>query len=295
MKNSISVVIPNYNGKQLLESNIPSVYHALLSSDISDFEIIISDNCSTDSTFEIAKKYSEKDSRIKVYRHEKGMGAPFNFRYALLKSSSKYFIWLGAHDLLTQDYLQTGVIYLEENKNVLMVYPKANWIDNQNNFLSELDEDIQTIGISKKNALIKILKNADSGVAVHGIYVTSALKAIPFGMDVGGEVLMLFIIAIGGDIVRLDFIGLLFRLSRSETVLERLKRYRELKVLKSSFLNFTLIRIQKHLFYTWKFTGLSVIEKLIVSFHVIKKFMIIQLWIQYKQYFNKGNIKTVKT
>jgi len=58
VKDSISVVIPNYNGKALLESNIPSVYHALLSSGISDFEIIISDDASIDNSVDfISKNY----------------------------------------------------------------------------------------------------------------------------------------------------------------------------------------------------------------------------------------------
>ena len=50
MKKSISIVIPNYNGKSLLETNIPYVYNALETSEISDYEIIIPDDASADDS-----------------------------------------------------------------------------------------------------------------------------------------------------------------------------------------------------------------------------------------------------
>lgn len=55
MKNSISVVVPNYNGADLLASNIGSIYNALKTSGIDDFEIIISDDASLDGSVEFIK------------------------------------------------------------------------------------------------------------------------------------------------------------------------------------------------------------------------------------------------
>ena len=62
---SISVVIPNYNGEALLKSNIPSVYQALSSSNITDDEIIIADDASKDRSLEFIEKHYPKIILIK--------------------------------------------------------------------------------------------------------------------------------------------------------------------------------------------------------------------------------------
>ena len=284
----VTVGIPVYNEGKFLAATIESV----LNQSLTNFELIITDNCSTDNSYQIAMSYAEKDSRIKVYRHEKNMGIPFNFRFSLLKATTKYFVWLGAHDLFTPEYLKNTVGYLEMNENVLMVYPNAEWIDNENKFISKLEEDIETLGLSKKKALKKVLNNTDSGIGVHSVYRTSILNIVPFGMD---EILMFFIVAIHGEIIKLNFVGILFRVIRVETVEERLKRYKDIKILNKSTIHFTIARIKKHLFYTWKVSKMNFFDKVSVSYSVIKKFMIIELWIQYKKSINKGNIKTVKT
>lgn len=285
----ITVGIPLYNEEKYLASTIESV----LNQSLKNISVIISDNCSTDRSYEIAQSYAGKDGRIRAYRHEENKGIPYNFTFALMKAETKYFIWLGAHDMMTPEYLKTGVEYLEKNENVLMVYPDAEWIDQENKFISKLEEDIQTTGLSKKDALNKIINNTDSGVAVHSIFVTEALKKIPFGMDVGGEILIFFIMAVYGEIARLNITGLLFRVVRNETVTERLKRYKDIKILNSSF-NFTIERIKKHLSYTWKMKELKTSDRISVSYNVIKRFLLIHLWIQYRKLRPKEQIRTVK-
>lgn len=285
----ITVGIPVYNEEKYLAATIESA----LNQTLKNISIVIADNYSTDSSYEIAKRYAERDSRITVFRHGKNIGIPGNFKFTLSKSGTKYFIWLGAHDLLKPYYLERGIKFLELNKKVLMAYPRAEWVDQEDNFISILDEDIETRGLSKKDALIKVVTNTDSGIGVHGIYVTSELKEIPFGMDVGGETLMFFVIVTKGDIAKLNFTGLLFRVVRKETVIERIKRYKEIKIASSSFI-FTINRIKKHLAYTFNSKELSFNDKLTVSYKVFKKFIMIHLWIQYRKLRPGKAIQTVK-
>jgi len=285
----ITVGIPVYNEELYLVSSIDSV----LNQSLKNFELIISDNCSTDASYEIAKTYALKDTRVKAYRHEQNMGIPFNFKFPLLKASTKYFVWLGAHDLFTPEYLKTTIDYLEKNDSVSMVYSNADWIDSQGNFMYKLEEDIQTVGLSRRNALLKIINNTDSGIAVHSVFRTSILQQISYSME-EGDMLLCFIMATYGDIAKLNITGLLFRLIRTETVKERLKRYEEIKIIKSSILNLTLITIKKYLDYIVKNNGLNIREKLLVSISVIRKFTINLTWLAYKRYINKSNIRTAK-
>ncbi len=66
----VTIGLPVYNGEKFLNEKIDS----LLKQTFSDFEIIISDNASSDNTKIICEKYLKKDNRIKYYRQEKNIG-----------------------------------------------------------------------------------------------------------------------------------------------------------------------------------------------------------------------------
>ena len=75
----ISVGIPVYNGEKFVRKSIESV----LRQTYGNFELIISDNASTDSTSDICTEFSTKDSRIKFVRQDKNMGGIWNFNFVL--------------------------------------------------------------------------------------------------------------------------------------------------------------------------------------------------------------------
>ncbi|MBK9993769.1 MAG: glycosyltransferase [Saprospiraceae bacterium] len=77
MNKSISVIIPNYNGKSLLEKNLPSVYSALVSSQIQDFEIIVCDDASIDDSV-IFLKTTYPKIRIVENKINKGFSSNCN-------------------------------------------------------------------------------------------------------------------------------------------------------------------------------------------------------------------------
>ncbi len=98
---SISVVIPNYNGRQLLEKNLPSVYSALRSSHISDYEIIVSDDCSKDDSCEYLRT-SYPD--IRVIKGGKNLGFGGNINRGIFKSSKDLILLLNSDVTLMKEY-----------------------------------------------------------------------------------------------------------------------------------------------------------------------------------------------
>ena len=78
----ISVGIPVYNGEKFIRKSIESV----LRQTYRNFELIISDNASTDSTSDICTEFLTKDSRIKFVRQDKNMGPIWNFNFVLSTS-----------------------------------------------------------------------------------------------------------------------------------------------------------------------------------------------------------------
>ncbi len=96
----ISIAMATYNGEKYLEEQIDSI----LAQSYSDFELIISDDCSTDATRIILKKYEEKDSRIKLHFNETNLGFKKNFEQTLRLCSGEFIafadqddVWLGNH------------------------------------------------------------------------------------------------------------------------------------------------------------------------------------------------------
>jgi glycosyltransferase involved in cell wall biosynthesis len=89
----ISIGMPVYNGTKFIREALDS----LLVQTFTDFELIISDNTSTDATEAICREYAAKDERIRYVRQAKNLGLVANFKFVLDESVGEYFMW-AAHD-----------------------------------------------------------------------------------------------------------------------------------------------------------------------------------------------------
>jgi glycosyltransferase involved in cell wall biosynthesis len=111
----VTIGLPTYNGEKSIKKAIESI----LSQTYTNFQIIISDNASTDSTSVICKEYERKDNRIVYIRHEENRGWDFNFPFVLSKAKSDYFVWLADDDYWESTFLEKNVSILNSNKNVV--------------------------------------------------------------------------------------------------------------------------------------------------------------------------------
>ncbi len=112
-KPKVSIGLPVYNGGKFIRKRLET----LLSQTFTDFELIISDNASTDSTSEICKKFEKKDKRIRYIRQESNMGAVWNFNFVLKEARCDYFVWASADDLWHTDFLKKNMGILVTKKN----------------------------------------------------------------------------------------------------------------------------------------------------------------------------------
>ena len=85
----VTIGIPVYNGEKFLHKRLESI---LLQS-FKDFELIISDNASTDSTSNICKEFLNSDKRVKYIRQDKNIELIPNFNYLLKIASGDYCVW----------------------------------------------------------------------------------------------------------------------------------------------------------------------------------------------------------
>jgi glycosyltransferase involved in cell wall biosynthesis len=127
----VSVGLPVYNGEAFLAEALDSI----LGQTYVDFELIISDNGSTDRTQEICGTYAARDPRIRYYRNDSNHGASWNFNRVFELSTGEYFKWAAHDDVCAPDFLRKCVRVLSEDSSVVLAYPRAVEIDAQGRFM----------------------------------------------------------------------------------------------------------------------------------------------------------------
>ena len=123
----VSVGVPVYNAERYLRLALDS----LLAQDYENFELLISDNASTDKTEEICREYAARDARIRYFRNETNIGGPKNFGRLLELASGKYFMWSAHDDLRAQTYLSECVAALERNPSAVCCFTSVVFIDEE--------------------------------------------------------------------------------------------------------------------------------------------------------------------
>lgn len=133
--NKIAVFIPVHNEEDYLAKTLDSV----LVQDYPNFEVLVSENHSTDGTLGILREYEGRDSRVKVFRPENKLNSYGNFCFLSdIVNQSDYFasMMLGGHDLVSHNVLSTSCRYLEDNSLCAIAYQRSSY---------ELDElDVAT-------------------------------------------------------------------------------------------------------------------------------------------------------
>ncbi len=135
-KPRVSIGMPVYNGEKYVGKAIES----LLAQTFKDFELIISDNASTDLTEQICRQYAKKDARIRYYRNEKNLGAARNFNRVFELSSAEYFKWAGHDDSWAPEYLEQCVDMLEEHPSAILCYCQSIYFDDEGKFFCLYDK-----------------------------------------------------------------------------------------------------------------------------------------------------------
>ena len=109
----VSIGLPVYNGERYLRRALD----CLLAQDYDNFEIVISDNASTDSTRQICEEYAARDERIKLSCNDTNIGIIANFESVLEKANGSYFMWAAHDDLWGNSFVRTMANELESHSD----------------------------------------------------------------------------------------------------------------------------------------------------------------------------------
>lgn len=142
----VSIGLPVYNGEAFLGEAIDS----LLAQTYTDFELIISDNGSTDGTREICLERAGRDPRVRYYRNDKNVGAMKNFNRTVALARGELFKWAAHDDVHAPTCIERCVEALDGDPSVALAFPR----------FQDVDENGELIGL-KRSAI-----SADSSSVV---------------------------------------------------------------------------------------------------------------------------------
>lgn len=121
----VTIGLPVCNGARYLSQAID----CYLAQTWSDFELIISDNASTDETEDICRAYEERDPRVRYVRNKHNIGAGPNFDQAFRLSRSPYFKWAAHDDVCAPEFLERCVDILDQDTATVVAYAEIQLID----------------------------------------------------------------------------------------------------------------------------------------------------------------------
>jgi len=169
----VSIGMPLYNAQKRLRLALD----ALVNQTFRDFELIISDNASTDDTKSICMEYASKYPQITYTRRDKNMGGPDNFKFVLTKATGTYFMWAAYDDLWDVNYLTECVKVFSENPDCVTVFSHVNVVD------INTDQIIRTLNPSSRASYLKVVRVAQSYMDImpnfiYGLHKTDIIRKI---------------------------------------------------------------------------------------------------------------------
>ncbi|SRR5581483_3723166 len=193
----VTIGLPVYNGARTLGEALDS----LLAQTYPGFELVLSDNGSTDETESMCRRYAARDERIRYCRSDRNRGAAWNFRRVVELARGSYFKWAAHDDLCASRFLECCVGVLEREPSVVLCYPKTMVIDEQG---APVRESIQACALRSARAshrLRQVLEGLGLSDPMFGVTRTEVLRSTPLiGPFPGSDTVLLAELALRGEV-----------------------------------------------------------------------------------------------
>jgi len=170
----VSIGLPVYNGERFLVEAIDST----LAQTFADFELIISDNASTDTTEEICRDRARLDARIQYRRNPSNQGAARNHNRVLDLARGEFFKWVSHDDVCAPTFLERCVeTFRSAPPAVVLVYPRSRVIDEHGAVLWDHWDGLDLRESTPHERLKRLVRNPPNmGTSLFGLIRTSALR-----------------------------------------------------------------------------------------------------------------------
>jgi glycosyltransferase involved in cell wall biosynthesis len=167
----ITVAMPVYNSEIYLEEAL----ECILAQSFKNFEVIISDNCSTDRTCEIVENFAAKDSRVQLIKQEENIGAMANFGALLEYAQGKYFLWRAYDDWSDENYIEELHQLMSNNPECALAVPRIQLVNPDKSLSTSIKYPNLPVRLDMKR-IKKLLKASQPGW-IYGLYRLPELRS----------------------------------------------------------------------------------------------------------------------
>lgn len=171
----LSVGLPVYNGAEWIEEAIKSI----LGQSMSDLELIIADNASTDRTEAICRDAAARDARVRYHRNSNNIGLYRNFDLVFELAAGTYFKWAACSDVCLDGFFEKCVAVLDARPDVVLVYPKTYLLltgADGKNYAQEYEDDLNIEDDQPSKRFSTYLNRERLNNVMHGVIRASALR-----------------------------------------------------------------------------------------------------------------------
>ena len=169
----LSIGLPVYNGGRYLAKSLDS----LLGQSYGDFELIISDNASTDDTSEICRDYELQDARIRYRRQSRNIGSSPNHNFVVDAARGDLFKWASYDDLYARDLLERCVDALDEHPDAVLAHSWTANIDETDIVVATPEYPLATDGAMAPERFRSVIFGS-GGDDIYAVMRTSTLQRI---------------------------------------------------------------------------------------------------------------------
>jgi glycosyltransferase involved in cell wall biosynthesis len=169
----LTIGLPVYNGQNYVSESLDS----LLAQTYTDFELIISDNASTDGTEEICRAYAVRDSRVRYLRQPVNIGAAPNHNYLVQTARGKLFKWTSHDDLYAPKLVERCIEALDDQPELILAHAHMGYVDEQGKTLEDYDYRLSTDS-TRASERFRSLMFTDGGDDIYGVIRTEVLHRI---------------------------------------------------------------------------------------------------------------------
>jgi glycosyltransferase involved in cell wall biosynthesis len=167
----LTIGLPVYNGEKYLAESLD----ALLGQSYEDFELLISDNASTDGTAGICRRYLKQDSRIRYICQPRNIGAAPNHNFVAGQARGELFKWASGDDLYARDLLKYCIDALDEYPHVVLAHSWTALIDSSGQVTEAIEYPLATASLRAPERFRSMLYGK-AGDDSYGVIRTEVLR-----------------------------------------------------------------------------------------------------------------------
>jgi glycosyltransferase involved in cell wall biosynthesis len=205
--------MPAYNSAKWIGPAIESI----LAQTYGDLELIVSDNASTDGTYDIAARYAKVDRRVRALRNDKNIGANRNYRAVLSAARGVYFKWAASSDYCAPTFVEKCVRALEEDQSAVLACPATSLFESDLAVAARYDVVMDLSSPSASERFKKLLLTLGLNNAFNGLVRRQALLRVSkLGVYMSADIVLMSELALLGKFLSIDE-SLFFRRMSLET------------------------------------------------------------------------------